>query len=152
MFKWFWTIFSLVAPVYYWTHGRNIYMWHWDCVSDTVVYAKAQDSMKKLSLMSRHILNKMKTFQYTHFTSCRPQNFNGFALQTPLKQLLRQLLRKSFQFQKLLMDRGYPYNLKEKVLSEINSKKVCVPETKLNSKEEKDLPFSGNTNPKSLLI
>ena len=104
--------------------------------------------MKKLSLMSRHILNKMKTFQYTHFTSFRPQNFNGFALQTPLKQLLR----KSFQFQKLLMDRGYPYNLKEKVLSEINSKKVCVPETKLNSKEQKDLPFSGNTNPKSLLI
>ena len=148
MFKWFWTIFSLGAPVYYWTHGRNIYMWHWDYVSDTVVYAKAQDSMKKLSLMSRHILNKMKTFQYTHFTSFRPQNFNGFALQTPLKQLLR----KSFQFQKLLMDRGYPYNLKEKVLSEINSKKVCVPETKLNSKEEKDLLFSGNTNPKSLLI
>ena len=50
------------------------------------------------------------------------------------------------------MDRGYPYNLKEKVLSEINSKKFYVPETKLNSKEEKDLPFSGNTNPKILLI
>ena len=95
-----------------------------------------------------HFKQNEKTFQYTHFTSCRPQNFNGFALQTPLKQLLR----KSFQFQKLLMDRGYPYNLIEKVLSEINSKKVCVPETKLNSKEEKDLPFSGNTNPKSLLI
>ena len=37
--------------------------------------------------MWRHILNKTKTFQCTHFTSCRPQSFNGFALQTPLKQL-----------------------------------------------------------------
>ena len=67
----------------------------------TVVYTKAQDSIKKLSLMSKHIFNKTKTFQYTHFTSCRPQSFNGFALQTPLKQLLRKL----FQFQKRLMGR-----------------------------------------------
>ena len=35
------------------------------------------------------------------------------------------------------MDRGYPHNLKEKLLSEINSKEILVPETRENNKEEK---------------
>ena len=63
----------------------------WDCDFRHGCIYKGTRFKKKLSLMWRHILNKTKTFQYTHFTSCRPQSFNGFALQTPLKQLLRKL-------------------------------------------------------------
>ena len=48
------------------------------------------------------------------------------------------------------MDRGYRHNLKEKLLSEINSKEIIVPETKQQGRKI-NFAFGGNTNPKCLL-
>ena len=49
------------------------------------------------------------------------------------------------------MDRGYPHNLKEKVLSEINSKEGRVPETKQQKGRKRTFAFRDNTNLKCLL-
>ena len=56
----------------------------------------------------------------------------------------------SISFQNRLMDKGYPHNLKKKLLSEINSKEILVPETKQQGKKI-NFAFRDNTNPKCLL-
>ena len=43
------------------------------------------------------------------------------------------------------MDRGYPHNLKEKLLSEINSKEILVPETKQHGRKI-NFAFRDSTN------
>ena len=88
-----------------------------------------------------------KTFQYTHFTSCHPPSVNnGFVKGECLRILRTNSSKATFDenisnFKKHLLDRGYPQNLIDRILSEIESTGRPTA-LKQNNKERKEiLPF-----------
>ena len=88
-----------------------------------------------------------ETFQYTHFTSCRPPSMkNGFVKGEALRILRTNSSKDTFKeniskFKRHLRDRAYPRNLVEKLLSEIKfTRRASV--LKGNNNTQKDiLPF-----------
>ena len=93
--------------------------------------------------MRRHILNKREPSS-THIS---PFVTHKVLKWICLTNSFEETLRKVFQFQNRLMDRGYPHNLKEKLLSEINSKEILVPERKQQGRKI-NFAFRDSTNPK----
>ena len=90
-----------------------------------------QDSKETQSLMCVLILTCFKpteTFQYTHFTSCHPQgNKKGFIKGETLRLLRTNSSKIIFEekitnFKSHLLQRGYPEDLINTTLSEVNFK------------------------------
>ena len=83
-------------------------------------------SVKRTILGCMCIYHPILHFQYTHFTSCHPPSMkNGFVKGEALRILRTNSSKDTFeenisQFKRHLRDRGYPRNLVEKLLSEIN--------------------------------
>ena len=84
-----------------------------------------------------------ETFQYTHFDSCHPPGVRkGFIRGEALRLLTTISSKAKFDehiplFKQRLQHRGYPYNLLNMTLSEVNSAKECRL-YKINKKRAKE--------------
>ena len=110
---------------------------------NTTVY-KGERFTTKESLTSAHIL---KTFKYTHFSSCNPHRVRKGLIKCETLRLLRiNSLVKSFfeniyNFKKLVRARGYPHNLIEKITSEVKFTERKLALQKNNEVRKKIQPF-----------
>ena len=99
---------------------------------DTYIYKGARferDAILTWILDVRTHFNPTETFQYTHFSSCNPKGVKkGFIKGEALQRLLRTnsfkiiFEEKITNFKSHLLQRGYPEDLINTTLLEINSK------------------------------
>ena len=98
---------------------------------------------------------KRKTFQHIHFhllspTNCKKMDWQTRSLENPTKKLLWGSIS---DFEKRLMDRGWPHNFERKIAirSKIHRMKATL--LKQNNKEEKEiLPFVTQYKPLVCII
>ena len=88
-----------------------------------------------------------ETFQYTHFSSCHPPGVRkGFIKGEALRLLIKNSSETNFEenitlFKQRLRNRGYPNNLIDKTLSEVNfSERLSALQNK-QKKRKNILPF-----------
>ena len=118
---------------------------------DTTVYKGTR--FRDQSILVKTHFKPTETFQYTHFTTCHPPSVkNGFVKGEALRILRANSSKDAFEeniskFKRHLRDRGYPRNLVEKLLSEIEfTRRYSV--IKGKNKTQKDiLPFATQYRP-----
>ena len=113
---------------------------------DTVIYKGKRFREQSILDIKTHF-KPTETFQYTHYTSCHPPSVKkGFIKGEALRLLRTNSSESTFEenmvnFRARLVARGYPRNLIDRHLSEINftERKSAL---KQNKKDTKDiLPF-----------
>ena len=90
------------------------------------MYTRATDSKSTLFLMCARHFKPTETFQYTHFDSCHPPGVRkGFFKREALRLLRTNSSKVKFDehialFKQRLQHRGYPDNLLNRTLYEVN--------------------------------
>ena len=102
---------------------------------NTTVY-KGERFTTKESLTSAHIL---KTFKYTHFSSCLIKGETLRLLR--INSLVKSFFENIYNFKKLVRARGYPHNLIEKITSEVKFTERKLALQKNNEVRKKIQPF-----------
>ena len=107
---------------------------------DTYVY-KGERLKKESKLDVRTNFKPTETFQYTHFSSCHPPGVRkGFIKGEALRLLRTNSSKTKFEenitlFKQRLRNRGYPDNLIDKTISEVNfSERMSALQNKLKTR------------------
>ena len=113
---------------------------------DTVIYKGNRFKEQSILDIKTHF-KPTETFQYTHFTSCNPPSVkNGFVNGECLRILGTNSSKATFDenisnFKKHLLDRGYPQNLIDRILSEIEFTGRTTALKQSNEERKEILPF-----------
>ena len=113
---------------------------------DTVIYKGNRFKEQSILDIKTHF-KPTETFQYTHFTSCHPPSVrNGFVNGECLRILGTNSSKATFDenisnFKKHLLDRGYPQNLIDRILSEIKFTGRTTALKQSNKERKEILPF-----------
>ena len=120
---------------------------------DTTIY-KGQRFNKESVLDMRTHFKPMETFQYTFFTMCHPSGAKkGFVKGEALRLLRTNSSIKTFEenittFKKHLLERGYPQNLINNILSEVKFQgRTQAPLLQRNKTKKRILPFITQYHP-----